>query len=382
MLAVTLGAAALAALTAACGSGTSPSADAAAPAKGTVNVTITDAGCKADPSTLTAGAVTFNATNTDAAAVTEVELLSNGRIIAEKENLAPGFSGKFSLKLDGGEYDLYCPGATQEHTKITVTGKTAAATGDTATLLQQGAADYATYVKTQAGLLVDNVKPMVDAIKAGDLAAAQAGYAKSRVYYERIEPVAESFTIGSDSLDQDIDAREGDVPADQWTGFHVIEKGLFEAKSVSGLAPVADGLLANVGKLRDLVQNQTYKPDEIVNGAGGLLDEVSTTKITGEEERYSHIDIVDLQANVEGSEQAFAAVKPALEKIDPALAQTIGTRFTAVDQMLDKYRDPNALGGFALFSSVSPQDLRALSEAIAAVKDPLSEAGGKIAAAG
>lgn len=93
------------------------------------------------------------------------------------------------------------------------------------------------------------------------------------------------------------------VPSGQWTGYHRIEKGLFQD-----------------------------------NGAVGLLDEASKTKITGEEERYSHLDLVDLQANVEGSEQAFAALKPGLARIDPALSTTIATRFAALDTLLDEYR--------------------------------------------
>ncbi len=38
----------------------------------------------------------------------------------------------------------------------------------------------------------------------------------------------------------------------------------------------------------------------MVTGAVELLNEVSTSKVTGEEERYSHTDLWDFQANVEG----------------------------------------------------------------------------------
>ena len=56
---------------------------------------------------------------------------------------------------------------------------------------------------------------------------------------------------------------------------------------------------------------------QIANGANELLGEVSASKITGEEERYSHIDLVDFEANVEGAEAAFEAVEPLLDDEGP-----------------------------------------------------------------
>ncbi len=167
-------------------------------------------------------------------------------------------------------------------------------------------------------------------------------------------------------------------PPLSWTGYHRIEKGLFQDKSLAGLDPYATGLMTNIEKLQGLTKNLTYQPAELANGAVGLLDEASKTKITGEEERYSHIDLVDLQGNVEGSEQAFAALKPALDKIDPTLSSTIATRFAALDTLLNKYRDASQPGGFVLFTKLTPADTRAISQAITAVSEPLSTVAGKV----
>ena len=43
--------------------------------------------------------------------------------------------------------------------------------------------------------------------------------------------------------------------------------------------------------------------------AWNVTGEVSASKITGEEERYSHIDLLDFAANVEGSKMAFSLVR-------------------------------------------------------------------------
>jgi iron uptake system component EfeO len=379
---------------AACGSGSdkSPSASGggAAPSAstgagkartGTVAVTLSDTGCSANPDTASAGPLTFKVTNVNAAAVSELELLQDERILGEKENLAPGFRASFSLNLGGGSYKLYCPGAANEFSDFTVTGKATTSGGSTAAVLKKGTAGYGRYIEQQSALLVESVRPLVSAIRAGHLGAAQAAYAAARPYYERIEPVAESFTSGKVNLDARIDARSGDVPAGQWSGFHVIEKGLFRDKSLSGLLPVATGLQTDVAKLRTLVHGLTYQPSELLNGAGGLLDEVSKSKITGEEERYSHIDLLDFQANVEGAEQAFANVLPGLSRVDPSLARVITSRFKSIDTLLDAYRDPHALGGFVRYGDLTSADKMKMSAAVQAVKDPLSNAAAKVAAA-
>jgi iron uptake system component EfeO len=359
----------------------SPGPTTSAGSPGVIAVTLTNDGCTAEPDTVAAGPLTFKVANTDAAAVSELELLLDERIVGEKENLAPGFASSFSLNLDGGAYQLYCPGAGTEYSDFTVTGKSASASGSAAALLKRGTVDYGRYVETQVDLLVAAVKPLKAAIASGDVAAAREAYVRARPYYERIEPVAESFTSGRINLDARIDARAGDVPASQWSGFHVIEKGLFKADSVVGLPAVAAELQVNVVKLRSLVKGLSYQPAELLNGAGGLLDEVSKSKITGEEERYSHVDLLDFQANVEGAEQAYANVKPGLEKIAPDLADEIATRFAAIDTLLGHYRDDHAIGGFVQYGALTSADTKKMSTAVQAVKEPLSTAAAKAAAA-
>lgn len=360
----------------------------------TVTVEMTNDGCKVTPDKVDAGPITFEIKNTNAAAVSEVELLQDGKILAERENIAPGMAAtSFSHKLDGGTYEIYCPGATNEKTTFTVTGTATKATGSVADQLNAATAEYKQYVVTQVNSLTTATQTLVDAVNAGDVAAAKDAYIKARPYYERIEPIAGSFcangasdcsTDNAVNLDVAIDARPDALgPGDTWQGFHVIEKQLWEAGNLDGMKPVAATLLTNVKDLQRLVNEPSFtvKPADIINGAGDLLDEVSTSKLTGEEEAYSHIDFVDMQANIEGSQQAFAIVKPALNEIDPQLTTTIQQAFDRVDSLIDSFRDPNGPGGFKPFNDVTEQQKRDMAAAIIAVKDPLSQAGGKIAAA-
>ena len=387
LVGLTAAVAALAPLAGCSSSSSSPKAASASSTSGgdprKANITITAAsGCSADKLSFPAGAVTFDITNKDATAVSEVELQSGQRIVGEKENLPPGFSGTFSVTVDAGTYTLYCPGAAQENTAITVTGK-AAGTGDadTDTLLSQGTKQYAAYVTSQVGYLVQTTQTLQTALQGTDLAAAQNAYMKARPYYEKIEPVAESFTVGSDNLDNDIDARVDDVPASQWEGFHRIEQGLFQAKSLTGLSTYGAGLLTDVKKLQTLTTGLAYKPFELANGAQDLLDEVASSQITGEEERYSHIDLLDFQANDEGAEQAFASLQPALEKIDPTLTSTITGAFTSLDTLVDTYRTGSNESGFVLYTTLTTTDKQKLAAAVKAVQEPLSQVAAKVASA-
>ena len=368
-------------------SGAAPaSGSAAAGAPGEVTVTVTEAdGCVATPDTAPAGQVTFVVTNVDALSVTEVELVSDQRIVGERENLAPGFDSTFSARLDGGTYQVFCPGAATEKRPFTVTGEAAAQSADLTALLDQATVDYGTYVNDQITFLLVPVQELVAAIKAGDLAAAQAAYIKARPFYERIEPVAESFP----DLDPAIDLRVGDVEAGTtWTGFHPIEQALFEKQSTAGLSQLADQLVVDVQTLQAEAAKLSaataagtaggYQAFEIANGSATLLDEVLASKITGEEEAYSKIDLLDFEANVEGSLQSFATLKPALDQIDPTLVPQIAAAFDALTAVLDKYRDPASASGWVSYDQLTAADKKVLTDALLVVQEPLSAISAKI----
>lgn len=343
----------------------------------TVTVSITSDSCTAQHASYNAGALTFQISNKDATGVSELEVLSEDRILGEKENLPPGFSGTFSLNLQPGSYTLYCPGASKEKTTLTVTGNaTSAPNTDTHALLVDGAKQYKDYVVSQVSQLVDAVNTLNSALQSGNLQDAQNAYMKARPYYERIEPVAESFP----NLDDVIDFRINDVPAGhKWQGFHPIERALFEQKSLKGLAALGAGLVTNVGKLQSLVNGLSgFQPAELANGAVGLLEEAGKNKIKGEEERYSHIDMLDFAANVEGSEQAFAFLEQGMQKIDPTLTSTIKSQFANVTTVLDGYKDTANTSGYKLFTALTPAETTKISQALQAVFEPLSRVAGKV----
>jgi iron uptake system EfeUOB component EfeO/EfeM len=69
----------------------------------TASLAITDAGCDPSKLEIDSGPTTFLVANKGASAVTELEILQNGRILGEIENLVDGLSGHFTLSLQPGE---------------------------------------------------------------------------------------------------------------------------------------------------------------------------------------------------------------------------------------------------------------------------------------
>ena len=234
--------------------------------------------------------------------------------------------------------------------------------------LDAAAREYQDYVDGQSEVLVDRTEEFVAAVKAGKVNEAKNLYASSRVPWERIEPIAEKFG----TLDPEVDAREGDVPKRQWTGFHRIEQALWVEGTTEGQGGYAEELISDVERLERKVDDVKLQASDPVFGAVELLNEVSATKITGEEERYSHTDLYDIAANVEGARVAFEFVKPVVRRENPDLVTEIDARFEDLEREMEPYRRGD---GWVSYEKVDEGQRRELSQKIDALAEPLSRVG-------
>jgi iron uptake system component EfeO len=365
---------ALVVLTAACGGSDGDGGSGSSTAADTIPVAASDDSCDVDTSELEAGTHEFEVTN-GGSTTTEFYVYAEGdRVMAEVENIAPGLSRPLLVELPAGEYETVCkPGMIGDGIRnpLTVTGKSAELSEDES--LAQAAEDYQRYVQSQTGALIERTTAFVDAVKAGDIEGAKALYPVARSYWERIEPVAEIFG----DLDPLIDGREGDqAEGEDFTGFHRIEKALWETGDVSDMGPYADNLLADVQRIVELANEQTLDPLQLANGAKALLDEVATGKITGEEDRYSHTDLWDFAANLEGSQAAVQALRPYLEEADPDLVAEIDERFDETEAELGQYR---AGDGWTLHDALTQEQLKGLSDSITALTESVSKVAAVVA---
>ena len=186
------------------------------------------------------------------------------------------------------------------------------------------------------------------------------------------------------NLDYLIDMRASNLDEKVgWHGFHAIERDLFQnGKITDETRKYAAELQANVAQLDKVVGSLEYTPEDLANGAAALLEEVQSNKITGEEEAYSHIDLVDFAGNVEGAQQAFAFLQPGMEKIDPDLTKQVSAQFANVNALLDTYRDHSIPGGYKVYTAeLRASEAAKLSKAIQALQEPLSRIAEKVATA-
>jgi iron uptake system component EfeO len=335
---------------------------------GPIAVQASDTACQVARSSADAGTSVFAVTN-GGSKVTEFYVYAPGdRVMGEVENIAPGLSRELHVELPAGSYQTACkPGMIGKGIRaaFTVSGSAAPLTEDAA--LKAATDSYSRYVRSQTAALLDKAQEFVDAVKAGDVAKAKELFPVSRTYWERIEPVAEIFG----DLDPKIDGREEVVEEGmEFTGFHRIEKDLWVTGDISKSGPMADRLMTDIKEIVAKANAEQLSPLQLANGAKELLDEVATGKITGEEDRYSHTDLWDFNANVEGSKAAIAALRPVLEERDAALVKTLDTEFANVDATLGKYR---AGDGWKLHTELTEADLKGLSDAINALAEPISK---------
>ncbi|MEW2082976.1 iron uptake system protein EfeO [Streptomyces sp. NPDC005283] len=338
---------------------------------GAVQVTAKDDSCEVSKKEFPAGHVQLDIEN-KGSKVTEVYLLfPDDRIVSELENIGPGLKRKLTAEVKAGPYEIACkPGMKGEGIRQTVT-----VTGGKAVKRSPGmdkaVAEYRTYVQAQADETMPKVKVFTDAVQAGDIEAAKKAYADSRIGWERTEPVAESFG----DIDPKVDLREDGLEKGQkWTGWHTLEKALWQDKKIGAEEKtLATTLITDLTAWQKKVGKADITPTSMANGAKELLDEVATGKVTGEEERYSHTDLVDFKANVEGAQKSYELLKPVASKNDPKLVAELDKQFAALNKLLDKYRKSPASYEFTSYEKVGKAERKELSDAVNALAEPLSK---------
>ena len=393
--------------------------DGAASAEGAddaLEVTSTADECTVSADSVESGNHTFRITN-DGNKVTEFYILgSDGlRIVSEKENIAPGASADLTVTLSPGDYFTACKpglrGANVDQREFSVTGAEVPVDADDQQRYDEAVKSYVDFVKNEVAALVPGVEEFADAYIAGDDDKARDLYADVRVHYERIEPLAEALG----TLDPRIDYREVDYLAEadqleaddptftEWLGFHRMEKDLWQPEADErnadgspareGWAPsppedrerIGEALKSDVSKLYDTVHADDFIADQdinistVSNGAIGLLEEVAVTKVTGEENWWSHYDLWDFQANLQGSRIAYDLVRPIAEgkgAEGEKLVEDIDRRFGELQELLDEYG--NLEEGYVMYDTVDAAGQAELTRKIDALREPLPRLTGTV----
>jgi iron uptake system component EfeO len=302
-------------------------------AAGPIKVSSTNDGCTLSSQTTKSGNLTFAIQN-DGNQVTEFYLLAEDglRIIAEVENIGPGLTRNLVVTAPAGKYTTACkPGMQGDGIRaafeVTESGEKLAVDTNVQALADKGTAQYLAYVKDQTEQLLAGTKDFAAAYAAGDTATARQLYAATRMHWERIEPVAESFG----DLDPKLDAREADLAAgEEWTGWHRAEKDLFPPAGFPALAAPERGKLASqlVADTEDLAartRTVELSADKLGNGAE-LLDKWPPARCRREEIWSTRTS--GFQANVDGHGRLREPQAVLAEK--PGLATSLDEKFAAL----------------------------------------------------
>ena len=158
----------------------------------------------------------------------------------------------------------------------------------------------------------------------------------------------------------------------EFGGFHRIEKALWEEETTEGHEAGRRRTAKRTSKnWKRKSRASKLQAVQIANGANELLTEVSTSKITGEEERYSHIDLVDFKANVEGSQVAFEAVAPLMEENGPETGEGNRRRLRSRLRLAEALRNEQ-VARLRPLRGTDKADTRKLAQAINALAEKLS----------
>lgn len=241
-------------------------------------------------------------------------------------------------------------------------------------VLEKATSDYKMFVEEQIQGLLEDTQAWAETLKAGDLEKAKSDYPIIRMAYERSEPIAESFGESDVKIDfREVDYVEENGSDEGWVGFHRIEKILWTENTTKGTEVYADQLVNDIKELKAKIATIEVSPDLMLTGAVDLLNEVATTKITGEEEIFSHTDLYDFRANIEGAEVIFKLFRESIQEKDKDLVQQLDKEFQKVNELLDQYMTDDK--NYKLYTELTKEDTTTLAEAVIKLGEPLSRMG-------
>ncbi|AZF47766.1 MULTISPECIES: iron uptake system protein EfeO [unclassified Pseudomonas] len=343
-----------------------------------IAVTIHGHACEPNALTVPAGRASFRIINRSDRAV-EWEILDGVLVVEERENIAPGLSQMINANLQPGDYAITCgllsnPRGTL-HVTPTAQSEAQAKAKPSMVAFIGPLSEFRVYLSGQGTALVKAVTALQHAIDAGDLAQAQALYVPAREAYQRLAPASQRLAELDNAINARADYFEKREQDPAFSGFHRLEYSLFQQRSLDGLAPVAQRLANDVSALKQQLLAQTLPPEQLVSSVVRNLNSLADVRAnSGEEERYSHIDLNGFAANLEVAHKVVALMRPLLAKSAAELLPTVDSALAAFDAELQGFKVDK---GYATYDSVNADQRKQIADkakALAAVLDGIDPA--------
>ncbi|WP_432755694.1 iron uptake system protein EfeO [Pseudomonas sp. WMBT8] len=334
--------------------------------------------CEPNALTVPAGRASFRIINRSDRAV-EWEILDGVLVVEERENIAPGLSQVINANLLPGDYAITCgllsnPRGTL-HVTPTAESDAQAKAKPSMVAFVGPLSEFRVYLNTQGGALIKTVSALQHAIAAGDLSQAQALYLPAREAYQRLAPAAQRLAELDNAINARADYFEKREQDPAFSGFHRLEYGLFAQHSLDGLAPIAQRLLADVTTLKQQLLAQSLPPEQLVSILVRNLNSLADVRAaSGEEERYSHLDLNGFAANLTVTRKVVDLMRPLLGKSAADLLPGIDSAINAFAAQLDGLQVD---GHYPTYDSVTAdqrQQIADKAKALAAALDGIDPA--------
>ncbi|CAI8847792.1 ferrous iron transport system protein EfeO [Pseudomonas sp. IT-P253] len=337
-----------------------------------VTVTIHPHSCEPNALTVPAGRASFRIVNRSDRAV-EWEILDGVLVLEERENIAPGLSQVINANLLPGDYAITCgllsnPRGTL-HVTPTAASDAAAKAKPSMVAFVGPLSEFRVYLGSQSSALIKAVAALEQAINADDLSQAQALYVPARAAYQRIAPAAQRLAELDNAINARADYFEKREQDPDFVGFHRIELALFQQRNLDGLAPIAQRLIADVTALKQQLLAQSLPPEQLVSSVVRNLNSLADVRArSGEEERYSHLDLNGFAANLETTQKVVDLLRPLLTKTAAELLPKIDSAVTELDAELKGFKVKD---GYASYDTVSAEQRKQIADKAKTLADAL-----------
>ena len=337
-----------------------------------VTVTIHPHSCEPNALTVPAGFNSFRIVNASERAV-EWEILDGVLVVEERENIAPGLSQVINATLAPGDYAITCgllsnPRGTL-HVTPTAESEARANARPSMVAFIGPLSEFRVYLSSQGSALIKAVDALSQAIAADDLVQAQALYIPAREAYQRLAPAAQRLAELDNAINARADYFEKREQDPGFTGFHRLEYGLFDQRSTQGLIPAAQQLQANTVQLKQQLLAQSLPPEQLVSIVARTLHNLADTRAnSGEEERYSHIDLSGFAANLEVARKVVDLLRPLLARKNADLLHSIDSASTSLEAELNGLKTAQ---GYRTYDTVSSEQRQQISNKAKVLADAL-----------
>ncbi|NWA01773.1 iron uptake system protein EfeO [Pseudomonas gingeri] len=337
-----------------------------------ITVSILPHSCEPNALTVSAGQNSFRILNKSDRAV-EWEILDGVLVVEERENIAPGLSQVINANLAPGDYAITCgllsnPRGTL-HVTPTAASEAAAQARPSMTAFIGPLSEFRVYLSLQGSALIQAVDALEQAIAAGDLSQAQALYVPARVAYQGLAPAAQRLSELDNGINARADYYEKREQDPGFGGFHRIEYGLFQQRNLDGLLPIAQHLRADVATLKQQLLAQSLPPEQLVSIVARSMHSIAETRgSSGEEERYSHVDLNGFAANLQATRKVIDLLRPLLVKSAADLLPKLDSAAVALDA---EFNGLKTADGYVAYDTVSAEQRKQLADKAKVLADAL-----------